>query len=154
MRMARPAKASATKNGHQLRVDRETQQKVESKLKSAKPPTPPKWLTAPQKRMFRDIYKKMEQSGILSVADEYILADAAVAFERLFSIEQEINEDPELKYNARVISCRNSYTKDFFRCCNELCLSPQARAKLSISVVKGVKEGSSNPILDALLDDD
>lgn len=25
------------------------------------------------------------------------------------------------------------YSKDFFRCCNELSLSPQARAKLSIS---------------------
>jgi phage terminase small subunit len=47
------------------------------------------------------------------------------------------------------MTAKDKYTKDFFRCCNELSLSPQARAKLSISNVNAMKE-SKNPLLDAL----
>ncbi len=152
--MGRPAKITQARSRHDTKADIDARRKAEQKLANPKPPRAPKWLTPEQRKMFRDIYKKMGQAEILSVADEYILADAAVTFERLFAIEQEINEDPKLKYNSKVIACRNSYTKDFYRCCNELCLSPQARAKMSAAVANGAKEGKSNPLLDILLEDD
>ena len=41
------------------------------------------------------------------------------------------------------------YSKDFFRCCNELSLSPQARAKISISTPPEKKK----TIMDILGDD-
>ena len=34
-------------------------------------------------------------------------------------------------YDKRIMSTKEKYTKDFFRCCNELCLSPQSRAKIA-----------------------
>jgi hypothetical protein len=69
-------------------------------------------------------------------------------------MEKQINEDEELLLDSKFMSSKDKYMKDFFRICNELCLSPQARAKISIATVNGVKEGKKNPILDALLDDD
>ena len=35
---------------------------------------------------------------------------------------------------------KSTYIKEFFRICNELCLSPQSRAKMSISASKMAEE--------------
>ena len=45
------------------------------------------------------------------------------------------------------------YSKDFFRCCNELCLSPQARAKISIVGAKDAGKDKKS-IMDILGDDE
>ena len=83
---------------------------------------------------------------ILSNLDVYLLNQTAITIERLESIEKEINNASKVtdengkeqdKLDVKLIinlkSARDMYSKDFFRCCNELSLSPQARAKLSIS---------------------
>ena len=33
--------------------------------------------------------------------------------------------------NSQLMGSKDKYTKDFYRCCNELSLSPQSRAKLA-----------------------
>ena len=43
---------------------------------------------------------------------------------------------------------KEKYTKDFFRCCNELCLSPQSRAKLANLNVQAQEE---DPLMKALM---
>ena len=47
-----------------------------------------------------------------------------------------LNNDDNLKYNKEVLSALDKYTKTFFRCCNELGFSPQARAKVAANIVK------------------
>ena len=49
------------------------------------------------------------------------------------------------------MSAKDKYTKSFFRCCNELCLSPQSRAKMANINLQG-KEDS--PLIKLLNDDD
>ena len=49
-------------------------------------------------------------------------------------------------------SVRDMYSKDFFRCCNELCLSPQSRAKLSIADLNKAPEKKT--LKDILGDDE
>lgn len=42
-----------------------------------------------------------------------------------------INQEPERIIDTDLRKVKEAYDKDFFRCCNELSLSPQSRAKLS-----------------------
>ena len=51
------------------------------------------------------------------------------------------------------MSSKDKYTKDFFRCCNELSLSPQARAKIG-SLALQAKEKEEDPLIKALKGDD
>ena len=82
-----------------------------------------------------------------------ILNQTAITIERLESLEKEINsaskitdengkkkDKLDVKLIASLKSVRDMYSKDFFRCCNELSLSPQARAKISISATTPEKK--------------
>ena len=42
-----------------------------------------------------------------------------------------MNEDPDKRFDSTLLKARGIYAKDFQRYCNELCLSPQARAKIA-----------------------
>ena len=68
----------------------------------------------------------------------------SITADRLQFIEDKINKNPRLAFNKDLISSKKAYTADFLRCCNELSLSPQSRAKLAnINVTaKGNKEDS------------
>jgi P27 family predicted phage terminase small subunit len=106
-------------------------------------------LTDDQKKIFRYIIKELKEADILGNLDVYVLTTTAISIDRLAKMEQQINDDDRLLLDTHFMTAKDKYTKDFFRCCNELSLSPQARAKLSISNVNAMKE-SKNPLLDAL----
>lgn len=113
----------------------------------------PEYLTEDQKNIFNYIVNGLRSAGILGNLDLYVLTLAAVSIDRITDIETQINEDPQLLLESKLMAAKEKYSKDFFRCCNELSLSPQARAKISIANVKAIKE-NRNPILDVLDDDD
>ena len=115
-----------------------------------------------QKAIFKDILKNLNKD-ILSNLDTYLLNQTAITIERLESIEKEINNASKItdengktkdKLDAKTIinlkSVRDMYSKDFFRCCNELSLSPQARAKISINTIPTKKK----TLMDILNDDE
>ena len=92
-----------------------------------------------------------------------MLNQTAITIERLESLEKEINESSKItdedgkvkdKLDVKTIinlkSVRDMYSKDFFRCCNELSLSPQARAKISINATPTKKK----TLMDILNEDD
>ena len=151
--MPRPCKPLGAKTAHDTSGEIHARRTVENKLKGSGDLKPPAWLTPSQKKLYKQIVTTMEASGILGCADTYILSEAAVCMERLWCIEQEINAEPGLKYDRDVIASRNAYSKDFFKCCSELSLSPQARAKISVAAVKMVQDNKRNPLLEALLED-
>jgi phage terminase small subunit len=64
-------------------------------------------------------------------------------------IEKLINKDIANLRDKSLLSAKDKYTKDFFRCCNELSLSPQSRAKLG-NINFQVKAKEDDPLLKVL----
>lgn len=59
------------------------------------------------------------------------MTECVTAIDRNTELERQANEDPSLIYSKEFLSAKEKYTKIFFRCCNELSLSPQSRAKIA-----------------------
>lgn len=113
---------------------------------------PPEYLTEEQKQVFFYILENLDESKMLGNLDQFILARASVTICQLQNFDREANLEPKLLLDTKFRMAKDAATKDFFRCCNELCLSPQARAKISISAVKIEPEKKS--LMDILNDED
>jgi P27 family predicted phage terminase small subunit len=149
-RMARPAKSVNAKSGvvtkEEVRIRQDAEKKLRGSSNSLKPPS---YLTTAQKKIFKYIVSNLEEAEILGNLDLYILSVSAVTIGNLIELDTQINNEKDVILKVKLMSVRDKYTKDFFRCCNELSLSPQSRAKLSLVDVKASKE-SRNPLLEAL----
>ena len=152
--MARPCKPIETQSRHNTKEEIEARKKQEEKLKGlADKIKPPKHLNKDQKKIFKYIVDELKASGILSNLDIYVLSTCSIAISRLTEIEKQINKDITNLWDKTLMSSKDKYTKDFFRCCNELSLSPQARAKIG-SLALQAKEKEEDPLIKALKDDD
>lgn len=130
--MARPSKsAKVLSECSQTKAEIAERTEAENKLKGDGKPVPPEHLNKEQKRIFRKIVKLLNASDILSELDSDVLGICAIAIDRLAEIESRMNNEPELIGDTKLMSAKEKYSKDFFRCCNELCLSPQSRAKMA-----------------------
>lgn len=148
--MARPAKSVKVMSKNLTKEEREIRLRNERKLKGkADKIIPPNHLTENQKEIFNNIVHELEESGILGNLDIYILTTCSIALDRIQTIEQMINENPELMTDRDLRLANDKYTKDFFRCCNELSLSPQSRAKFANINLKAEQE-KEDPLLKVL----
>ena len=148
--MGRPCKSVYTKIGAATKTEIAQREQLENELKG-EPKTiknAPKWLTKNQKKIRKKIVSEAEK--VLADIDCYVVDQCAIAIDRLQDIEKKINEEPELMFDKAVIASKKQYAAEFFRCCSELSLSPQSRAKLANA---GVKETAQNPLM-ALLGDE
>ncbi len=149
--MGRPNKAVDTLSKHLTKEEYEARKKAEEKLKGGtdkiKPPT---HLNAKQKKIFRYIVDELEESEILTNLDIFILENCAISIERLQTVERILNKNLMDKNALRI---KESYTKEFFRCCNELSLSPQSRAKLANINVNAQAE-REDPLMKTLRGED
>lgn len=134
--MARPAKPIGLAVGARTKEELEGRAAAEERLKGSKKPKPPKSLSVGQKKIFRDIVKQLEEAETLCILDSWLLAQTAIAIDKLQEIDADIEEVPARKYDTDVMNARAKYTQVFYRGCNELGLSPQARAKMAISLAK------------------
>ena len=152
--MARPAKPLNEQSGAMTKEQAAERDRTEKKLRGNDDKIkPPSYLTNAQKKIFRYIVNELREAKVLGNLDIYVLTLAAVSIDRITDIENQINGNPNLLLESKLMAAKEKYSKDFFRCCNELSLSPQARAKISIANVKAIKE-NRNPLLDVLEDDD
>ena len=133
MRLARPCKSakvltecSQTKEEIDERVQKEDL--IRGKADKLKPSME---LTESQLYLFNFIVGELKASEILSNLDIFLLTKAAIAIDRLHYIESIVNKNPKALFSKDIMSKKDSYDKDFYRCCNELCLSPQSRAKIA-----------------------
>ncbi|MEN8079197.1 P27 family phage terminase small subunit [Clostridioides difficile] len=131
--MARPCKSakvltecSQTKEEIDERVQKEDL--IRGKADKLKPSME---LTESQLYLFNFIVGELKASEILSNLDIFLLTKAAIAIDRLHYIESIVNKNPKALFSKDIMSKKDSYDKDFYRCCNELCLSPQSRAKIA-----------------------
>jgi len=161
--MSRPAKAIDTNSMKMSKEERKAREENEKKLRGANNNIKPfSYLNRRQKAIFKDILNNLNKD-ILSNLDTYLLNQTAITIERLESLEKEINiaskitdengkekDKLDVKLIASLKSVRDMYSKDFFRCCNELSLSPQARAKISINTSTPEKK----TLMDILNEDD
>lgn len=106
-------------------------------------------LTESQQELFDFIVDELKASEILSNLDKFLLTKAAISIDRLHYIENMVNQKPRLLFNKDVMSKKDSYDKDFYRCCNELCLSPQSRAKIA-NININTKNAEDDAVIKAL----
>lgn len=148
--MARPTKAAAVSNWHMTSDEKNSRLDGEEKLRGKSDKLrPPAYLTAAQKKIFRYIVSNLKESNILGNLDIYVLTECSICIDRMQDIERQLNEKNQL--DPVLISVKDKYTKAFFRYCNELCLSPQSRAKLANM---NISDRDENPLLKILNDDE
>lgn len=147
--MARPAKAISASTAARTKEDIALRTQIEDQLKDGKLPVAPSWLTPEQAYMFDRIIQHCEHSGILSSVDDYSLTMLCVAMDRLYVLEEQVNENPERIMDREYISARAGFEKTFWRGCQEFCLTPQARAKIGSLAVAARKE-KEDPLAAAL----
>lgn len=147
--MARPTKSVEVSSKHftkdEIRRRRENENKLKGNTNTIKPPT---WLNKNQKKIFKFVLNEFKDTDILSNKDVYLLTQGAVIIDRLEELEKNINEKFDSIYDKRLMIARNSYMRDFYRYCNELCLSPQSRAKLSNIIKDKTQEDPLLKLLD------
>ncbi|MDD6490446.1 MAG: phage terminase small subunit P27 family [Clostridia bacterium] len=142
--MARPAKVIDVQARHNTKDDISMRSKIENDFKGDAKVIPPVFLTEKQRLIFEQIVSVLED--YIGELDGYVISEAAITIDRLQEIDEQINLDRNLLLDKDVITVRKAYTAEFFRYCNELCLSPQARAKIgSLAVAKEKKQ--EDPIL-------
>ena len=151
LNLARPCKAAIVLSDcSQTKEEIKKRNDNEKKLKGkADKINPPNYLNSNQVDLFNTIKNELEESKLLSNLDVYILAKCAIAIDRLQFIENKINETPKILLQGQFMSNKKSYDNDFFRCCNELSLSPQSRAKLGNINLLAEKE-KEDPLLKAM----
>lgn len=135
--MGRPCKsAKVLTSKSQTKAEINKRIEIEDKIGGEGLPEAPEWLTEKQAEIFNTTVKGMSASGILKRSDNHILAEFAWSLDRKCEIERMMNEDLELLLDPKAESTLEKLTKSFFRCCNELSLSPQSRAKIANAVTK------------------
>lgn len=149
--MARPTKAAATTVGHFTSEEIKVRKNNEELLKGTSSDIePPEYLTESQRSIFQYIVTNLEASGILGSLDVYVLTECCICIDRMQEIERSINEKG---LSGPLVRLKDSYTKAFFRYCNELSLSPQSRAKLA-NINAQTAAADENPLLKILSDDE
>lgn len=152
--MARPAKPVELATGARTKEEIENRKKYEEQLKGSQDITVPDELSDKQKNIFLNIINMLNDADVLSCLDTYILTRTAVTIDALDVIDEMIRDDSSLFLNATLMSSKAKYTRDFFRCCNELGLSPQSRAKMAISFAKKDEEDELMKIMAGRDNDD
>lgn len=152
--MGRPAKAI---NGNSMKMslaERKKRTEMEEMLRGKNDKLiPPLYLSKSQMDIFNNITEELNASNILGNLDLYILAQTSICIDRLQQIERQINGNPGLLSDSKFMASKDKYSRDFFRCCTELCMSPQSRAKLSISTAKPGEE-KKKTLMDILNEED
>lgn len=148
--MPRPSISAKLTPQNQSKGDMEKRLENEERLKgNSDKIKAPGYLNDKQTEIFNYIVDELHASEILGNLDIYILETCSIAIERIQEIEILINNNANILVNKGLMSAKDKYTKDFFRCCNELCLSPQSRAKLGNINLKA-QEDENDPLLKIL----
>lgn len=148
--MARPSKSAKVQVGHITEEERQERLQQEQLLKgNGDKIQPSNYLSKDQKKLFNLIVGELEASGILGNLDIFVLETTIIAIDRLQAIEKMINENINNLFDKTLMATKDKYTKDLWRGCSELSLSPQSRAKLGNINVQA-KNNANDELLKAL----
>lgn len=149
--MARPCKsAKVLTESSQTKEEIDSRIEYEEKVRGkAERIVPSQELNENQFYLFNYIVNELKASEILSNLDKFLLTKCAIAIDRLKVLEEKCNKNPVLMFNKDFKAAKETYDKDFYRCCNELCLSPQSRAKIA-NVNLNTKNAEEDAVVKAL----
>lgn len=151
--MARPAKPANVNSSHRSTAEKKTRSAVEAQLNTGTGKLkPPEYLTESQREIYYFILGELDETKMLANLDNFVLTKMAVNIDRQRTIIQEENENPAAMFERGRTQIKSQLDSEFFRCCNELGMSPQARAKLSISAVKA--DAPKKTLIDLLHEDE
>ena len=149
--MARPCKSVKLQSGDMTKAEYKARLENEEKLRgNTDKIIAPDYLNEHQTQLFDYLAKELK--SILGNVDIYILSTCCIAIDRLQTIESVINENSELLFDKVLLSTKDKYTKDLFRTCSELSLSPSSRSKLANLNLKEQQE-EDDPLLALLRGD-
>ncbi len=152
--MGRPAKAVAAKTAKISKDETEQRLQIEDKLRGGTDKlVPPLYLTDAQVEIFNYVLAELDEAKILGNLDLFALSQLSICVDRMQQLEKQINENIDLLLESKLMQAREKYSRDFLRLCNEFCMSPQSRAKLSISTVKPGQE-KKKTLMELLNEDD
>lgn len=152
--MARPAKAIAAKTAKISKDETEQRLQIEDQLRGRSDKLlPPLYLTDEQVEIFNYVLEELNEAKVLGNLDLFALSQLSICVDRMQEIEKEINENKTMLLDKTLMQTRDRYSRDFIRLCNEFCMSPQSRAKLSISTVKPGQE-KKKTLMELLNEDD
>jgi P27 family predicted phage terminase small subunit len=152
--MARPAKAIAAKTAKISKDETEQRLQIEDQLRGRSDKLlPPLYLTDEQVEIFNYVLEELNEAKVLGNLDLFALSQLSICVDRMQEIEKEINENKTMLLDKTLMQTRDRYARDFIRLCNEFCMSPQSRAKLSISTVKPGQE-KKKTLMELLNEDD
>ncbi len=148
--MSRPAKSVKVISKNLTENEKQQREETENLLKGNSNKVKPfDYLTTEQVKIFKYILNELKASGIIGNLDVYILNRCAIVIDRLNTLDRMINERPALLFDLDSLKARKDYMTDFNKCCQELCLSPQARAKIG-TINSNKKEQNKDPLVKAL----
>lgn len=152
--MGRPAKITGTKTGKIGKQETAERAEVEDRLRGDDENICPAYeLTDSQRKIFDFIRQQLQDASVLGVLDVYVLTVTAVSIDRVSNIDVMLNQDATLIMRKEYYTARGKYMADFWRGCNELCLSPQARAKIGIAAAAAAAK-KEDPLAKMLGGDD
>lgn len=151
LRKAMPV--NATKK-HLTKEEKDRRLAVENAFKSGGDVTiePPDYLDVDQLKAFDFIQSALREADVLSKLDTVTITQAAVAICMLECSNMRVINSPELSYDDKFVATHERLVRTYLKLCDELCLSPQARAKLGVLVANKQKE-RQDPLLNVLQGD-
>ena len=148
LRKAMPV--NATKK-HLTKEEKDRRLAVENAFKSGGDVTiePPDYLDVDQLKAFDFIESALREADVLSKLDTVTITQAAVAICMLERSNMRVINTPELSYDDKFVATHERLVRTYLKLCDELCLSPQARAKLGVLLANKQKE-RQDPLLNVL----
>jgi P27 family predicted phage terminase small subunit len=109
----------------------------------------PRYLTKNQKVAFKFIVTALKQAKVLSSLDTQTIIQASVVIDMLTFSNKEVASNPTLAIDREFVGTQEKLVRTYLKLCDELCLSPQSRAKLGV-LVANQKEEEQDPLLNVL----
>ena len=126
----------------------QTENKFPAELAKLKPL---KLLNSSQRKIFKELVKGLADTGMLSNLDIDIFNQAAITIDRMRQVDESINKITDLLDIPKLLDIKDQLFRQYLKICAELCLSPQARAKMGTLIVNNRKE-EKDPLMRVLND--
>ncbi|RXI50186.1 phage terminase small subunit P27 family [Clostridium tetani] len=140
--------------GHRTKEEIEKRKEQQEKLKGkSNKIEPTQKLNQNQTKIFYLIKSEMAESEVLCNLDSYMLTQFSIAIDKLAYLDELVEKKPGLILNKDFKSSKKLYFDIFTKCCTELSMSPQSRAKLA-NINSLAQQDKEDPIIKALQGDD
>ena len=111
--MARPAKTVKAKTGTITKEEEAQRLQIEDKLRGKNDKlVPPLYLTESQMAIFNYIMEELQEADILGNLDLFILAQTAIAVDRLQELDQQANQNKDRLFENAFRQARAEASKE------------------------------------------